>query len=162
MTEQTGTLVTGAESNGDGRTDTPGGNDANDTGERENGSQGSRETQGLREARDRYRGERDAARDELAAARSRVEALQLRELVRLAGEHLAQPADLLALGGVALADLLDDDGNVDPDAVAEAAAALIESRPGLARNPRVLATDPTQGTGGSDGKGKPNWADLFK
>ncbi|PBA68776.1 hypothetical protein [Mycobacterium avium] len=125
-----------------------------DTGEREGGSQGNREA--------RYRVERNEARAERDALAARVEALQLRELVRLAGEHLAQPADLLALGGVALADLLDDDGNVDSDAVAEAAAALIESRPGLARNPKVSATDPTQGLSGGHGTPKPEWTDLFK
>ncbi|WP_237071883.1 hypothetical protein [Mycobacterium avium] len=97
--------------------------------------------------------ERNEARQERDAALARVEQLQTRELLRLAGEHLAQPADLLALGEVTLAELLDDDGNIDPEAVAEAAAALVESRPGLARNPKVAATDPTQGLGGQAGRG---------
>ncbi len=116
------------------------------TPERESGSHGHN-----REAR--YRVERNEARQERDAALARVEQLQTRELLRLAGEHLAQPADLLALGEVTLAELLDDDGNIDPEAVAEAAAALVESRPGLARNPKVAATDPTQGLGGQAGRG---------
>ncbi|ORV81249.1 hypothetical protein AWC11_02375 [Mycobacterium interjectum] len=74
--------------------------------------------------------------------------MQTREVERLAADHLSQPGDLLALGGVTLAELLGEDGFVDPEAVAEAAAALILGRPGLAKNPRVAATDPTQGRGG--------------
>ena len=115
---------------------------------------------GNREAR--YRVERNQAREERDALAARVEALQTRELHRLAGDHLAQPEDLLALGGVELAELLDDEGHVDPEAVAEAAAALIESRPGLARNPKVLAVDSTQGQGGNPGKPKAGWEALFE
>lgn len=129
--------------------------EGNDTGDRENGSQGHN-----REAR--YRVERNEARHERDAALARVEQLQTRELLRLAGEHLAQPGDLLTLGEVTLTGLLDHDGNVDPEAVADAAAALVEARPGLAKNPKVLATDPTQGHGGSPGRGQPDWADLLK
>ena len=115
---------------------------------------------GNREAR--YRVERNEAREALAQAQARIEALQTRELHRLAGEHLAQPEDLLTLGGVELAELLDEDGNVGPEAVAEAAAALVETRPGLAKNPRVLAVDSTQGQGGNPGKPPAGWEALFE
>lgn len=115
---------------------------------------------GNREAR--YRVERNQAREALTAAEARVEALQLREVSRLASEHLAQPEDLLSLGEHGLADFLTEDGEIDPEAVAEAVSALIEARPGLARNPRVGATDPTQGQGGGQGKPAPSWVDLFK
>ena len=115
---------------------------------------------GNREAR--YRVERNEARAKRDALAARVEALQTRELHRLAGEHLAQPEDLLTLGRVELAELLDDDGNVDPEAVADAAAALIETRPGLAKNPRVAATDLSQGMGGGGKPKAPEWVDLFR
>ncbi len=109
----------------------------------------------------RYRVERNEARTERDALAARVEKLQLRDALRLAGEHLAQPDDLLALGEVTLADLLDDDGNVDPEVVAGAAAAVIESRPGLAKNPKVLATDFTQGTGSPAARREVGWGDFL-
>lgn len=152
MTERNATPAPGAESLQDGSQQVA---EVNDTGEQENGSQ-----KGNREAR--YRVERNQAREELSAAQARIEALQTRELERLAAEHLAQPADLLALGEVPLTELLDDDGNVVPEAVAEAAEALIESRPGLAKNPRVAAVDQTQGMGSDGGKRLPTFADLFR
>jgi hypothetical protein len=86
-----------------------------------------------------------------------LESLQTAEIHRLAGEELSQPADLLTLGGVSLADLLDEVGNVDTAAVADAITRLVESRPGLSRNPKVLATDATQGMGGGNGKPKADW-----
>jgi hypothetical protein len=109
----------------------------------------------------KYRVQRNEAREALTEASGRIEALQVREVERLASEHLAQPADLLSLGGVSLADLVTPEGYVDHEAVAEAAAAVIDSRPGLARNPKVRATDLSQGMGGG-GAGQPNWGDLFR
>lgn len=116
----------------------------------ENGSEGHRPPR-----EQRYRLERNAARGQ-------VEALQTREVERLAGEHLAQPGDLLQLGGVTLSDLLAEGGFVDSAAVADAVASLIIQRPGLARHPRVAATDPTQGHAGGGGKREPAWGDLLK
>jgi hypothetical protein len=115
---------------------------------------------GNREAR--YRVERNEAREALSQAEALIGSLHTREIERLAGEHLAQPADLLALGGVELTDLLTDEGYVDAEAVAEVAAALIESRPGLAKNPRHPAIDLSQGMGNNPGRGRPSWGDLFK
>lgn len=107
------------------------------------GSEGS-ERKGNREAR--YRVERNEARVERDALAARVEQLQTLEVHRLADE-LAQPSDLLELGGVSLADLLNEAGDVDNAAVAEAVAALLEARPGLAKNPRQRVVDHSQGTG---------------
>ncbi len=114
---------------------------------------------GLREARDRYRGERDAARDELTAAQARIERYQRAEVERLSAE-LAQPSDLFEVGGASLADLLSESGDVDSAAVAEAVAALIETRPGLAKNPRQSAVDRSQGLGGC-GLPRPSFSGLF-
>lgn len=125
------------------------------TPERENGSQGQN---GNREAR--YRVERNEARAERDSLIERLTQLQTRELHRLAGELLAAPEDI-ELSGRTLADYLTPEGWVDHEAVAEAAAAVIESRPGLAKNPTVLATDRTQGQG-SPGKSTLSWAELLK
>jgi hypothetical protein len=116
---------------------------------------------GNREAK--YRTERNAARTALTEAQSTIAALQLREVIRLAGEHLADPADLLGLGGVELADLVGDDGAVSPEAVAEVAASVTATRPGLALRPVVRATDTSQGTGGTrPGKAPAGWDALFQ
>lgn len=149
MSENEQTTESGAQINGEPQTEAP---EGIGTGDPQNDSQG--EYKPPREKR--YREERNAAR-------AMVEALQVRELERLAGEHLAQPSDLLELGGVTLGDMLGEDGYVNPETVADAVAALIEARPGLAKNPRQRAVDPSQGSGsGRPGKGKLDWADLFR
>jgi hypothetical protein len=109
----------------------------------------------------RYRLERNSAREALSAAETRLADLQTRELHRLASEHLAQPEDI-GLSGKALADYLTSEGWIDHEAVAEAAAAVIESRPGLAKSPKVRATDHTQGSGAEPFKQPVGWSDLFR
>ncbi|VBA57608.1 hypothetical protein LAUMK191_04099 [Mycobacterium attenuatum] len=152
MTEQTQSALPGAESPADGQT-VPG--QGKDSGESQKGSESPK---GNREAR--YRVERNEAREALAAAQARIEAIQTREVERLAGKHLAQPADLFALSGKTLADLLDDNGDVDAERVAEVAAAVLAARPGLRPNARLV--DLTQGLGGNPPKTKPSFDDLFK
>jgi hypothetical protein len=66
-------------------------------------------------------------RDALAA---RVETYLRREVERLAAEHLAQGEDVFL--SVELADLLDEDGEVDAAKVDAAAAKIVSTRPGLA------------------------------
>ncbi|MGD1281332.1 hypothetical protein ACKUUI_05985 [Mycobacterium seoulense] len=145
-TAETATADPGAQIDGGERTDLPEG-------------KGTDEAPKDREAR--YRVERNQAREELAAANVRIETYQTREVHRLANE-LAQPSDLLELGGVSLADLLDGNGEVDPEAVAQAVSSLIETRPGLAKNPKVRAVDPSQGMGGQPGRAPVGWEALFR
>lgn len=80
---------------------------------------------GLRARAQQAEAERDTA---LAL----VDALRRAEIARLAADTLAVPSDLFTLGGVDVADLVDDDGHVDPEKVSEAVTALLETRPGLA------------------------------
>lgn len=118
-----------------------------------------------RQARERAT-ELEAERDALAG---RLAAAQTREVERIAGEILAQPGDLLELGKVDLADLLDDEGNVDPDEVAALAAALVETRPGLAAGAVIKGGYRDWGhTRSRDndmyapgGTGAPSWSDAF-
>ena len=84
----------------------------------------------------------------------------MRELEGLAGQHLATPADLLKLGGVTLADLLDDQGEVDPELVESVAKDVLATRPGL--RPNQPAIDRTQGLGWTPGKATPTWDALLK
>jgi hypothetical protein len=157
----TGQTETGAQLNADERTDLT---EAGSTPEQENGSEspGTDNRQaGLAEARDRYRSERDQAREAVTAAAARIEALQLRELHRLAGEHLAEPGDLLTLGGGSLADYLDENGDVDPERVSEAVADVLAARPGLRPNARPV--DLSHGIGNDrPGKRELSFNDLFR
>jgi hypothetical protein len=132
---------------------------ASGTPEPENGAEAP-EPKSNREAR--FRAERNQAREALSAAEARIAQMQTREIERLAGD-LAQPGDLLALGGVALADLLTEAGDVDSAAVADAVATLIASRPGLAKHPRDRAVDMSQGIGNvRPGGHKVSWADALR
>lgn len=108
----------------------------------------------------RYRLERNEARAERDALAERLQQLQTAELHRQASEYLAAPEDI-GLSGKTLGEYLTPEGWVDRDAVAEAAASVIESRPGLAKSPTFPAVDFTQGLGSETGKGRPTWADLL-
>lgn len=170
MTEQTTTPAPGVESDSGALSGAP---EGEETGEQDNGSEASR---GNREATSqsktddapasrnreaRYRVERNEARTALAEAQARIEQYQRAEVERLSAE-LAQSSDLFEVGGASLADLLNEAGDVDSAAVAEAVAALIEARPGLAKNPRQRAVDPTQGLGARSGPPQPSFSGLFR
>jgi hypothetical protein len=107
----------------------------------------------------RYRVERNDARAERDALARRVELLQRKELERVAGAHLASPADLLTLSGNALADYLNESGDIDPDKVRADAQVILAERPGL--RPNAPAIDPTQGTGGGTKAAEPTWSALL-
>ena len=78
--------------------------------------------------------EAEGARETLAA---KVEKLQRAEVLRMAENTLAEPEDLLAVGGHELAEFLDEDGEVDPGAVAAALDILATTRPGLVKGARL-------------------------
>lgn len=65
----------------------------------------------------------EAERDQIA---ERLTALQRAEVERLASAHLADGADFWR-DGAQLADVLDADGNIDPDKIAATATGLLES-----------------------------------
>ncbi|ORB32029.1 hypothetical protein [Mycolicibacterium parafortuitum] len=119
------------------------------------------QTQAPRQNREaRYRVERNEARAERDALAQRVERLLTREAERLAAKNLANPADLLTLGGVTVQDLLDEDGDVDPEKVDAVIAEILGTRPGLAKN--SPAFDPTQGLSGGGHKPQASWDALMK
>ncbi|WP_049942590.1 hypothetical protein [Gordonia sp. KTR9] len=90
----------------------------------------------------KYRRRAQAAEGELATVTARLEAAQRSQVAAFAAD-LAQPADVLdpALGGVDLAALLDDDGQVSAELVAAAVAEQLAVRPGLGKvQPTVRGT----------------------
>ncbi|WP_234551598.1 hypothetical protein [Rhodococcus qingshengii] len=126
------------------------------------GATASGGSQGLREARDRYRTERDTSREELTIAQARIERMQRAEVERLAADAgLSHASDVFTLSGNGPADYLDDDGNVDPAKVAADVASVLGERPGLRKN--APAFDPSQGTGGNKPKASaPSWESMFQ
>ncbi len=71
----------------------------------------------------------EAERDGLA---QRVARMQQAEVNHLVAERMADPEDLRVLGKVELADLLDDEGEVDSEKVEQAVTDLLERKPRLA------------------------------
>lgn len=79
---------------------------------------------------------------------------------------LEHPEDLFTFGGVEMPGLLDDDGDVDPEAVQKAIAALLESRPGLFKehieNPsRDVVREAIERSTGAIKGGAGGWAGLL-
>lgn len=152
MSEQTTTPATGAESDsealsGEGQGIVP-----------QEPSEGSERPMPREQ---RYRLERNSAREELAAAQQRIDSLLTREAERVASKHLAEPSDLFTVLGKTVKDFIDPEtGELDVEAVTNAANELIGSRPGLGKN--TPAFDPSQGRGGGTAKPKTTFADLFK
>lgn len=119
------------------------------------------ESQSKREARYRIKlREAEAERDTL---RQTVEAMQRREVERLAAEHLTKPAALWT-AGVELSSLVAEDGTVNPDLVTAAAQdarqqlGLEDPRAKLRRGPLV----PREGLSLSSGGNSGTWVDAFK
>ena len=151
MTDETTTPVPGAESHAEPLPSVSEGESA--------GIVPDEPQKGNREAR--YRVERNQAREALEAAEARIEAMNRREITRLASEHLSVGEDLFVNGNDVSA-YLTDEGEIDAELVAEDAQLLLSERPGLRRNSPVF--DPSQGTGGAPWakRGPSSWADLLK
>lgn len=157
-TDQAQTPVPGPQRNADSLTVPPQGIEAEESQNALEGAPGGEpKPPANREAR--YRVERNEARAERDSLTETLTQLQTKELHRLAGEHLADPADI-DLAGYELNHYLTPEGWVDHDAVAEAAASVVASRPGVAKN--APAYDPTQGHGSRVPKAQPSFAALLK
>jgi hypothetical protein len=80
----------------------------------------------------RYRRQLRETEAKATTLATRLEAMQRREVERMAAEHLQTPADLW-LTGPELAELLDDQGDIDPAKVSAACGNVVETRPGWKR-----------------------------
>jgi len=99
-----------------------------------NDDDGGQEPNPNREAA-KYRTQLREVEGERDTLQSQIDARNRAAVERIAAEHLAVPGDLFDLGEVDLADMLTDDGAPDAEAVQEAAATMLEDRPGLAATP---------------------------
>lgn len=84
-----------------------------------------KDSNGNREAA-KYRRKLRAAETERDALQTRLEHVQRGEVERLVTEQLRDPADIWR-DGAQVADLLDDNGNVDPAKVAKLAGSVLEA-----------------------------------
>jgi len=92
------------------------------------GESSAREAQRQRSRRREAEQARDAAVAERDATSARLARMQTREAERVAAEVLADGSDLFTLGGVALDQLLDDEGNILAQAVRTAAEGIVTAR----------------------------------
>lgn len=83
--------------------------------------------------------------------------MQRREVERLAENRLAVPSDLWAVGNLELADVLNDDGDIDEGAVPAAVSELIAARPGL--DTRAPSPDLSGGARQPISVDGPTWGD---
>jgi len=88
----------------------------------------------------KYRRRLREAETERDALSGRVEAMQKREVERLAATDLAAPADMW-LTGTTLADMLDDNGDVDAAKVTDAIQRIIGARPSWRADPAPPSFD---------------------
>ncbi|WP_039808835.1 hypothetical protein [Nocardia otitidiscaviarum] len=100
----------------------------------------------------------------LATAHERIARYQRAAIEQAASTTLSVPSDLFDVGGVELTDLLDDNGDPDPDKVRAAVRELVALRPRLSKY-AAGQTHPNWGqgqTGGTRGTGKGHWGTLLK
>lgn len=120
------------------------------------------EPQSKREARYRTQlRETEAERDQFAA---KVEALQRAEVERLAANVIRQPSALWA-ADVELADLIDDDGLIDPgkvDAAVRTAQQALGLELGGDERKKHGPVVPREGTGRTRSSAGNQWEDAFK
>ncbi len=112
----------------------------------------------------KYRHKLRDTEKQLAAMTERVEAMQRSEVERIATSKLADPGDVWR-DGAQLADVLDDDGNVDSGKVDDLIGNLVKSHSHWAvAKPQA----PRQRTGLTSGATKPadykqaSWADALR
>lgn len=109
----------------------------------------------------RYRRRLRDTETERDALANRVERLQRAEIERHAADRLSVVGDLFAVGGVQIADLLTEDGDVDRGLVDTAVFGLLEQRPGLAK-PKQQQKGPII-TGHRAGAGSgTEWSDVLQ
>ncbi|ROO88755.1 hypothetical protein EDD29_6434 [Actinocorallia herbida] len=101
----------------------------------------------LRSEAARYRRALREAETDRERLTGQVEALQRAEVARLAGERLADPADLWRAGTLTVADMLTDNGTVDAAKVSTAVEAVLAEHPHWQR--QVIPTAREVGLGGA-------------
>ncbi|WP_055474915.1 hypothetical protein [Gordonia sp. HS-NH1] len=116
----------------------------------------------------RYRTQLRAAEAERDALAERLTGYQRRAAEAAIADILDEPGDLFDIGGVDLADYLDDNGDINHTDLQGAAAALVDQRPKLGKNyARFGSGLPQHHNWGQGGAVPPqpdttSWSDVLK
>ncbi|MCT1352233.1 hypothetical protein [Gordonia sp. p3-SID1431] len=116
----------------------------------------------------RYRTQLRAAEAERDTLAERLTTYQRRAAESTIADILDEPGDLFEIGGVDLADYLDEDGNINSTDLQGAAAALVDQRPKLGKNYARYGSGLPQHRNWGQGGGLPpqpdttSWSDVIK
>lgn len=108
----------------------------------------------------RYRVKLRETEAKLEAAEARVTTLMKRAAESHVADKLSVPSDLWDVGKANIADLLDDNGDLDTDALDDLVGEMLSARPGL--GPVRWGDVGVSGQRGSDDSSSPSWADALK
>lgn len=117
--------------------------------------EGDGDTAALRREAARYRRTLRDTETERDALRTTVQQYQRTEMERIAANHLAQPSDLFLVSDQA--ELLAEDGTVDPEKVTAKCSEIVRERPSWA--PRTPNYDGGARTSAAAG---PSWSQVLK
>ncbi|MFZ3595449.1 hypothetical protein [Streptomyces sp. BH104] len=109
----------------------------------------------------KYRTKLREAEAKLEAADARVSGLLRKSVETYVASKLSVPGDLFDIGKVAVADLLDGEGNLDTETIDSAVEALLQERPGLSNGPRPWG-DVGGGNRNSAESAQPTWSDALR
>ncbi len=109
----------------------------------------------------KYRTRLRAVEAERDALTQRLARMQQVEVDRLVASRMADPEDLRVLGKIEIADLLDDEGEVDPDKVEQAVSDLLERKPRLAKDYEPNAAGFDGGARQSVSASLPTWGSVL-
>ena len=116
----------------------------------------------------RYRTQLRAAEAERDTLAERLTGYQRRAAEAAIADILDEPGDLFDIGGVDLADYLDDNGDINSTDLQGAAAALVDQRPKLGKNYARYGSGMPQHHNWGQGGGIPpqpdttSWSDVLK
>lgn len=116
----------------------------------------------------RYRTQLRAAEAERDTLAERLTSYQRRAAEAAIADILDEPGDLFDIGGVELADYLDDNGDINHTDLQGAAAALVDQRPKLGKNYARYGSGIPQHHNWGQGGGIPpqpdttSWSDVLK
>lgn len=126
----------------------------------EPGSEGQEGAAGNREAA-KYRTRLREVEAERDALKARVDAMTRKQIEGVIGDKLHRPDDFFEVdGGVAIDDLIAEDGTVDEAKVSTRLATITETRPHLIKPaPKVDSAAPSRGAAE---EGKTTWQDALQ
>lgn len=126
----------------------------------ENVDNSAEEKAGANKEAAKYRVKLRETETKLAAAEERIMTLMKRAAESHVADKLSVPTDLWDVGKANIADLLDDNGDLDTGALDDLVGEMLSARPGL--GPVRWGDVGVSGQRGSDDSSSPSWADALR